>query len=218
MPSPAIRIASIHIGRPRTFQGPQGPWTSSIARQTVAGPVRLNVSGLQGDEVADKQNHGALNMAVCCQAREDFAFWNQRLGLELADGSVGENWTLEHACEDRLCLLDVYDVGTARVQVSKPRVPCQKQAWRVGRADWVKQVLRELRTGFYLQVLKPGTVQAGDVWRCVERPYPQATVTALNRCAYHAFDAQAADAFLRIPHLDPYWIDVLTKARRAAAA
>ncbi len=133
-------------------------------------------------------------------------------------GGVGENWTLVHAREDTICLLDVYAVGTAQVQVSKPRTPCHKQAKRVGRPDWVRLVLQELRTGFYLQVLRPGTVRAGDVWHLQERPYPDISLRALNRCVHQQFDPELAARANAIPVLDPFWRKQLTKAAVTANA
>ncbi len=214
--NPDITIDSIHIGTPKTYGGPGGVWRSSIYRERISTPVRLELTGLVGDEVADKEHHGGPNMAVCCHTLTDYAFWNKRLGLGLQPGGVGENWTLAHAREDAICLMDIYDVGTARVQVSKPRTPCQKQGKRVGRADWVRLTLQELRTGFYLQVLEAGTVQSGDTWRLVARPYPGVTLKALNRCVYQAYDPALAAQLDRIAELDAFWQDKLAQARDRA--
>lgn len=213
MTASAICIESIHVGVPRAYAGPEGRWTSSIYRERVEGPIRLNQSGLQGDEVADKEHHGWPNMAVCCHTLDDYAFWNRTLSLDLQPGGVGENWTLDHARENAICLMDVYEVGTARVQVSKPRTPCSKQARRVGRADWLKRVLAELRTGFYLEVLTPGTVAAGDVWHLVERPFPEAAIREVNRCLYQAYNPAVASRLLELPDLDSFLRDRLTQAR-----
>ena len=214
----AIQIDSIHVGQPQTYHDEHGTWQSAIYRQRVSGPVRLELSGLAGDEVADKKHHGWPNMAVCCHTLDDYRFWQEKLDLDLAPGGVGENWTLVHAREDTICLLDVYDVGTAQVQVSKPRTPCHKQAKRVGRPDWVRLVLQELRTGFYLQVLRPGTVRTGDVWHLQERPYPDISLRALNRCVHQQFDPELAARANAIPVLDPFWRKQLTKAAVTANA
>ncbi len=212
MPQQPIHIDSIHTGQPQTYTDAQGEWRSSIFRQRVTGPIRLEFDGLEGDAVADKKNHGWPNMAVCCHTLDDYAFWQERLGLHLQSGGVGENWTLAHAQEDTICLMDVYTVGTARVQVSKPRTPCHKQARRVGRADWVRLVLQELRTGFYLQVLQPGTVQAGDIWHLEERPHPRITIRAVNHCVHQAYDPALATELRTMASLDSFWRQQLTKA------
>jgi MOSC domain-containing protein YiiM len=200
-----ISIHSIYIGQPQTFNDEHGSWRSSIFRSPVEGPIELGPRGLAGDEVTDTQNHGTPSQAVCCHPLGHYHFWNEQYGMALTAGNVGENWTLADADEAEICVNDVYRVGTARVRVSGPRVPCSKQARRVGRADWVELTLKELRPGFYLWVLTPGVVQAGDQWHLEERPFPDATLHALNRCAYHDFDPVVAQSFLDIPDLHAHW-------------
>lgn len=206
-----ISIQSIHIGQPQTFHDEHGTWRSSIFRTEVEGPVELGERGLAGDQVADTRNHGNPSQAICCHSLEHYRFWNEHHGMSLVPGNVGENWTLEGADEDRIFLDDVYRVGTALVQVSGPRVPCVKQARRVGRADWLKLTLKELRTGFYLRVRTPGIVRAGDSWELAERGRTDASLRALNRCVYHDFDPEVARRFLTVPGLPRYWKDRLTR-------
>jgi len=90
--------------------------------------------------------------------------------------------------------------------VSIPRVPCTKQAKRVGRTDWTKLTIDELRTGFYLRVVESGFVQAGDEWELVERPYPWATVHALNELSYRNGEQALVEQFLSIPNFHPGWV------------
>ena len=202
-----IAIHSIFIGQPQEISDESGPWRSSIFRELVEGPVELSAQGLAGDRVADTGNHGLPGyQQVCCHPLAHYTFWNERLGLGLRPGNVGENWTLENADEAAICIHDIYRVGSATVQVSIPRVPCHKQAKRVGHADWTKLTIDELRTGFYLRVLEPGVVQAGDEWELVERSLPWATVTALNAASYRGGDVQEIERFLSIPRLHPGWL------------
>ena len=213
-----IKIDSIHVGKPKTYSGPEGVWRSSIYRNRISGPIRLEFGGLEGDEVSNKEHHGWPNMAVCCHSLDHYAFWNKRLELDLQQGGVGENWTLENANEDEICIMDVYDVGTAQVQVSKPRTPCQKQGKRVGRSDWVRRTIQELRTGFYLQVLREGMVQAGDDWRLVERPHAGVSLKAVNRCVYQEYDPSVADQLDQISELDVFLRDKIKLAQARAVA
>jgi MOSC domain-containing protein YiiM len=118
---------------------------------------------------------------------------------------VGENFVLEHLSEDEICIGDIYRVGAALVQVSAPRIPCANQARRIGRADWVKLTIQELRPGFYMRVLDPGVVQAGDAFVLAERLNPGATLVAFNRCWYHNFDPALAERFARMPGLMAWW-------------
>ena len=202
-----IAIHAIFVGQPQTINDGSGTWRSSIFRDLVDGPVELTERGLAGDQVTDTDNHGRQGyQEVCCHSLDHYTYWNERLDMRLRPGNVGENWTLENADEAAICLDDIYRVGSATVQVTMPRVPCHKQARRLGRTDWVKMTIDELRTGFYLRVLEAGFVQAGDRWELVERPYPWATITALNELHYRNGDPKLARQFLEIPRLHPGWV------------
>ncbi|MCB8943661.1 MAG: MOSC domain-containing protein [Ardenticatenaceae bacterium] len=197
-------IHSIFVGQPKTLADERGEWRSSIWRDLARGPVEIEVRGLAGDQ-ATQPYHGGLDSAVCCHFLDHYRFWNSQYDLNLQAGNVGENFVLEHITEEEVCIGDVYRVGTGLVQVSCPRVPCETQARRIGRSDWVKLTLKELRPGFYLRVLEPGVVQAGDEFRLEERPNPGSSLTLFNRCWYHEFDPHLAEKFTTMTGLMPRW-------------
>jgi MOSC domain-containing protein YiiM len=62
------------------------------------------------------------------------------------------------------------------VQVSQPRVPCFKLAYRWRIKDLTARVRRSRRPGWYLRVLEPGWLEPGVPVELVERPYPDWTV------------------------------------------
>ena len=125
--------------------------------------------------------------------------------MSLQAGNVGENFTLANISEDEICIGDVYRVGTAGVQVSSPRIPCENQARRIGRSDWIKLTLKELRPGFYLRVVEPGIVEAGNEFKLEERLNPGSSLMAFNRCWYHEFDPALAEKFSTMPGLSDWW-------------
>ena len=61
-----------------------------------------------------------------------------------------------------MCVGDVLRVGSARIQVTKPRQPCFKLAAHVGLPDFPRRFLDSGRTGWYARVLEEGPVSAGD--------------------------------------------------------
>ncbi|MEM7032112.1 MAG: MOSC domain-containing protein [Chloroflexota bacterium] len=203
-------IHSIYVGGPKTLTDERGTYESSIARDKMEGPVEIEIRGLVGDK-ATQPYHGGRNSAICCHAMDHYHYWNAHLDMDLQPGAVGENWTLENADEDEICIGDIYQVGTAQVQVSGPRIPCDVQGRKVGRADWVKLTLQELRTGFYLRVLEPGHHQAGDSLILQERINPEATLMTLNHCYYHELDEDLAKMFTTMTGLTRYWQDLFEK-------
>ena len=208
MPNPFLH--SIYVGQPKTLSDARGAWTSSICRERVDGPVVLTPEGLAGDRVAQPY-HGGPDCAVCVHLMDHFRFWQERYGVGLQPGSVGENVVLEGIGEDRVCVGDFVRTGSALVQVSGPRVPCANLARRVGRPEWVKWTIRENRTGFFLRVIEPGMVQAGDAWELQERPNPDGAIPAINRCMYLDFDPAFARRIIGMAGIAGWWKEQLAE-------
>ncbi len=97
---------------------------SAIDKRSAAGQVRLGWLGLAGDECADTDNHGGREQAVYVYAREDLDWWAGQLGRELRDGLFGENVTTSGIDVSNAMIGDVWQLGTAVVQVTAARIPC----------------------------------------------------------------------------------------------
>lgn len=185
-----MKLLSLQIGRPETHgdshatTAGQGEWTSSIWKTAVTHPLTATVAGLQGDVQADRRVHGGPDKAINAYPAQHLTAWAQELGLDLAPGAFGENFTLSAPTEDEVCIGDRFAVGTAVVQVSQPRQPCWKLGRRWAVPEFAALVQRTGRTGWYFRVLEPGTVQAGQVLELQDRPFPQWTITAANRIYY----------------------------------
>lgn len=197
-------VQAVFAGKPKQIEDARGRWVSSIFRDAVRQPIRISTLGLEGDAVAQPY-HGGPDAALCAHLTDHYRFWNERLGMHLAAGNVGENITLDEIAEDEICVGDIVRIGTALGQVSAPRVPCSNQARRIGRSDWVKLTIRENRTGFYLRVLEVGTVEAGDPYVLEERLNEDASIPAINRCVYLDFDPEFALRMLEMRGLAEWW-------------
>jgi len=202
MPAPTVH--AIFSGQPKTITDEAGTWTSSILRDPVTGPVNVHTMGLEGDRVAQPY-HGGPGAAICVHLMDHYRFWNREFGMNLRAGFVGENFTLESITEDLVCAGDIVQIGTARFQVSGPRVPCANLARRIGRQDWVRLTIRQNRTGFYMRVLEPGILQPGEAWLLLERLNPVGTIPAINRAMYLKFDPEFARAMQTMEGLEDWW-------------
>jgi MOSC domain-containing protein YiiM len=204
MTTPPCRILAIFVGEPKTLVDERGTWRSSIARDRKSHSIQLETTGFQGDR-ATQAYHGSPELAVCIHAQSHYTFWNTLLGLQLQPGAVGENLTFD-TWEDRdICVGDVFRIGTARIQISAPRTPCENQARHIGRADWVKRTIQELRTGMYARVLEAGVVTAGDRVLLEARPNPTLTIYSLNKCFYQEYNPVLAEQFLAAEGLMDWW-------------
>ena len=210
---PDGRIVSVRVGRARTHPRPEwdrrasSTWTSAYVKDEVPGPVEVGVLGLAGDQQYERKVHGGPQMAVLGYAARHYPRWREELGIpEIGPGGFGENLVIDGLDEWSLCLGDVLDVGSARLQISQPRGPCANISRRWNREDLLKRVTANHRTGWYHRVLREGQIAAGDVIAVAERPRPEWTVERVLALRLAPTEDPAGVAFLAgCPELSPEW-------------
>jgi MOSC domain-containing protein YiiM len=187
---------------------PLGRTTSAIDKHPVAGAVHVARSGLSGDAQADLRLHGGEHKAVHCYAWAHYETWRKELpacGLLNAPGAFGENLSIEGWDEHTVCIGDLWHVGSAVLAVSQGRQPCFKLNLRFGVADMAARVQNSLRAGWYLRVVEPGVLVAGDRAELVERPHPGHSIASLlTLIRDRATDARRLAPVLALP-LSPSW-------------
>jgi MOSC domain-containing protein YiiM len=158
-----MKLISINVAEPKVVLHHLRRVETGIFKKPVAGPVGVRFLNLEGDRQADLKVHGGPNKAVYAYSRENIEYWRERLGRDdLVPGTFGENLTVEELLETDVAIGDEFEIGTARLQVSQPRLPCFKLGFVMGRPDFVKTFQRSGKTGFYLRVLREGIIRAGD--------------------------------------------------------
>ncbi|MFC3101170.1 MOSC domain-containing protein [Altererythrobacter lauratis] len=172
--NPVVR--AICAGQPVPFRGEEA---SAIAKQPLAGPVRITQTGVAGDAQADRKHHGGPDMALHLYPLDHMAFWRGELGdhpLLAEPGSFGSNIAVHGQDEMQVHIGDRFRLGTALIEVSQPRQPCWKIAHRFGDPKMVRRIVQTARCGWYFRVLEEGTAQAGDVLHLVEQGQGSMTV------------------------------------------
>lgn len=157
-----MNIQSLNVGMPVEVSYRDKPLQTGIYKVPVSGPLPLTAAGLAGDGQADLVNHGGPDKAVCVYPSEHYAYWESWLGRKLDPAAFGENATTSGLLETEVCIGDIYEIGTALVQVSQPRYPCFKLSQKHGPADMPAEVLKTGYSGFYLRVLREGEIAAGS--------------------------------------------------------
>ena len=163
------------------------PARSAIDKKPASGPVEVGPLGLDGDTVADKVNHGGFEQAVYAYAREDLDFWTEQLGRELVNGMFGENITTAGIDVTTALIGETWQVGTAVLQITGPRIPCETFKSWLDEPHWVKRFAAAGRPGAYLRVLTPGAVVVGDDLEVLSRPAVAVTV-AESMLAFYGDD------------------------------
>lgn len=207
-------LKSIQVATPKMHGDGEKTWETGIFKQPVSGAIAVSTLGLKGDGVGDTKNHGGPDKAVCCHPWQHHEYWNTYFQWDLQPGAFGENFTLAGLTEQDVCVGDIWQVGSARFQVSQPRVPCWKQDNKLGVPNFQKKVKETDRTGFYLRVLQEGVVTPGDPIQRLERPYPKAGIIRLNRALNEKDNPALAEEFVNLEPLAESWRNMFQRRIR----
>lgn len=200
----SARVATVNVGMSEPNRakrvGVTGirkrPVESAVLR--APGPKHAGLgSGLVGDFIGDRRSHGGDRQAVYAFAREELDYWEERLGVSLANGSIGENLTTTDLDVDAALIGDQWRIGDeVLVEVTGPRIPCATFAARMGVPGWLRTFSEVGRSGAYLAVLAGGTVRPDDPIEVVHRSDHDVDVPTTFR-AYMG-DLEAAAHVLRV--------------------
>ena len=173
-----MKLLSLNTAHISTLQTHQGPVLSGIAKRPREGAVAVAPLGLEGDEQADPSAHGGVAKAVYAYPSEHYPFWQTvraQAGAgdwcqDLPPGSLGENLTLAGLTEADAWVGDVLRFPDCDLAVSEPRYPCFKLNAVLGFRQAAKLMMQSGWCGFYLSVLRPGVLGAGDGFELVPGP------------------------------------------------
>ena len=77
--------------------------------------------------------------------------------------------------------------GTALLEVSEPRIPCFKLAWRMQSPTFPKRFGKAMRFGTYFRIIEEGEVEAGSPMT-FERAAPEPTLSSRDVARIYMFD------------------------------
>lgn len=196
------RILSVNIGQVVPQKTPKGrDDRTGIGKRPVDGPVRIGPSGLDGDQSAYRTRERG-DTAVHIYCAESYAKLNVLAGRDLPVPCFGENLTVEGYTEEEARVGDVIRAGTALLRVNQPVIRCWWPTVQSGETRLTKWATQGRLTGFYLDVVEPGMVQAGDVLEIVSRGPAGWTISAINAVYYTKPMVRAdIDAALALPEL-----------------
>ncbi|QWD90560.1 MOSC domain-containing protein [Polynucleobacter sp. MWH-Braz-FAM2G] len=171
-----MKILSISAGKVAPLFGNHHPnyklVASAIHKKAIStlekpSPIEITTLGIKGDEQADLSVHGGLEKAIYVYPAEHYAFWNELLtretnkSVDLQYGAIGENFTIEGLLESEVYVGDRLQIEDLEFVVTKLREPCFKFNAAVAYKGASKAMLQSGFSGWYLRVLKTGTLSAG---------------------------------------------------------
>lgn len=196
--SAGARVVSVNTGREQPASWAGELKRTAIDKRPVTGPVQAGELGLDGDEQADKADHGGPDQALYAYAREDLDWWAAQLGRDLRDGIFGENITTAGLDVSNAVIGETWRFGEVVVQVTSPRVPCGVFRNWMDEKGWIKTFRAAGRPGAYLRVCQTGRVAAGDPVEVLSRP-PASYSIADALEAYYQRDVAVIRRLLAVP-------------------
>jgi MOSC domain-containing protein YiiM len=205
MMEPAIeqRVISVNVGEPRTVEAYGRTFTTAIWKHPVGGRRQVAGYNVDGDRQADPRAHGGPTKSLYAYAIEDYRWWERQVGRELGPGTFGDNLTVEGVDLAAAVIGERWQVGSAVLRITEPRIPCYKLGLRMDDRRFPARFAVAGRPGTYLAIERAGDVGAGDVMRCLDRPPHGVTIGIVNR-AYHG-DRALANRLLDVTELSDGW-------------
>jgi MOSC domain-containing protein YiiM len=206
-------LLTISVGQPKVI-GERGreQVRSAIDKRPIEGRVEVGPMGISGDGQEDLVNHGGTDKAVYAYDRGDYLFWEEHLGRPLPPGAFGENLTVEGLPSDIVRVGDRYRIGTTLFEVTQPRVPCYKLGIKMDDTHFVAAFAKALRVGFYLRVVEPGHIAAGDTIAIAHRADTTLSIADMMQIYLTGHqDVEKLSAIIALPGLSEAWREELSE-------
>jgi len=215
-----LKLLSLNVGLPRQVNFQNELVTTGIFKEPVMGRVRLRKLNLDGDKQADLTVHGGADKAIYAYPQEHYNYWKKELPeMSLPWGMFGENFTTQGMFEETVNVGDQFQVGTARVVATQPRMPCYKLGVKFGRMDIIRKFLASGLTGIYFKVMKEGDLEQGDEIKLIKKDENNVTIKDIVRLyTVNKDDLQTVERAVKVKDLPNGWkfhfIEQLKLARK----
>jgi MOSC domain-containing protein YiiM len=158
-----MKVISVNIGEKRTIQWRKKVVETGIFKYPSNSPIFLDKEDVLNDAVVDRKHHGGIEKAVYGYNENYYEFWKQLYPhLDWNYGMFGENLTITDLDETNIFVGNIYNLGEAKIEVTKPREPCYKLGIRFNDPKIIKQFWNSTKSGIYFKVLQPGSVNKND--------------------------------------------------------
>jgi len=165
-----MKVISVNIGARTEIQWKGKSYTTGIHKSSVPGPVFLGKEGVENDSVIDRKYHGGEDQAVYAYGYNHYPFWQKQYPLlNMSHGFFGENLSLSNLDETTIYVGDIYELGEAVIQVTKPRQPCIKLGIRFKDTEVIKQFWNTTKSGIYFKIVQAGKVAVEDELKLIEK-------------------------------------------------
>lgn len=214
------QITALYCGRSEILLPENKP--SAINKHPVSGPVAVKTLGLEGDQQVDLKHHGGPDKALHQYAEPDYlklANTFPEVAEQLKSGALGENFTVPDLDCTQICIGDIFQLGSARIQVSEPRQPCWKINSKLGIKGVTKYIDDNAIIGWYFRVLETGEAEAGSDFKLLERCNSEWTIEHFWRnFRDRELSLATATQMSELNGLSTFWKERMQKKAKAIRA
>jgi MOSC domain-containing protein YiiM len=157
------RLLSVNVGLPRDIVWKGRTVHTAIWKNPVFGRCGVGRLNIKGDGQGDLAGHGGEQRAVFVYQIESCRYWQEQLKrTDFLHGQFGENFTIKGLPDDAVCIGDRYQIRSAVLEVTQPRVTCYRVGIRMLAFDWWGGFIRaEIHRGYYARnLVKPSAGKA----------------------------------------------------------
>lgn len=200
-----MRIISVNVGKKSPLAVGKRETITGILKQPVDHAVEVKPLGITGDKVLDTRHHGGPDQALYLYRAEDYEFWANQLGRAMPPGMFGENLTIAGLSSPGLNVGDRLRLPNLLLEITAPRIPCATLSARMGDPGFAKAFVKAERPGFYVRVIKAGTVLAGDSVDLETADFESVSTIEFYRDVMRKLDKATLRRYLALP------IDIRTR-------
>lgn len=172
-----MKVVSTNIGEKTTLLWKGKEVITGILKKTTNCPIVLGLEDVEGDAVIDRRYHGGIDQAVYAYGEQHYGYWQELYpSIIMEHGFFGENLTISNLDEENIYVGDVFQLGTAIVEVTKPRQPCMKLGIIFGTQKVLKQFWDVPKSGLYFKIIQEGSVKKGDALVLIESAINSKTI------------------------------------------
>lgn len=165
-----MKVISTNIGKSVEINYHGKIEKTGMYKYPVDKAIFLGKEDVGDDSVIDRRYHGGEDKACYWYSEGHYSFWKEKFpDLEWEFGMFGENLSISNLDEGEIKIGDIYQIGTAKVQVTQPRQPCYKLNYRFECNTMVKQFIDAGYPGVYIRVIQEGEIINGDDLILLER-------------------------------------------------
>lgn len=208
MSADTLRLVAVNVAQPQPLGEKDGETVfSAIAKRPVAAEaIAVGRINLAGDAQTNLEKHGGPDKAVYAYPSDHWVWWEKEHRFPCSAGAFGENLTLAGGLETEIRIGDRFSWGDATLEVSQPRVPCEKFTMYTGRADAGALMTLSGRTGWYFRVTEMGSAPVKDAsLRRIRRSDGPTVREAFAAVFDPRFDRDRRLAMIQLPTLSEAW-------------